>query len=96
MKEFTYEIHRFEWRNIEISVRYCPDSFCGYAHLQIESVCRSPLPITETGYRSHFTDREVILEFGGPVGFAFAMLEEYAGKKLWKQSEAERKQLSLF
>jgi len=96
MKQHIYEIHRLTWQEIEIEVRYCRESFAGYAHIEIESVCRSPLPVTETGYRSHFTRPEVIAEYGGPLALVEAMLAAYAKDKNWRQSETERKQLSLF
>lgn len=96
MKEFSYTLHRLSWREIEITIRYCPDSFASYAHIEIESACRSPLPISETGYRSHFTRREQVEEAGGPVAFIEAILDECAGDKGWKAAEAARKQLSLF
>lgn len=60
----AYQIHRLQWDGIAIEVRYNPDwspSYCdiyGYplTHLEIEAVepAKSPLPMTETGYRSHF------------------------------------------
>lgn len=96
MKEFTYTLHQLTWRDIEITIRYCPDSFASYAHLEIESACRSPLPITETGYRSHFTTRAQIEEAGGPVAFVESILDACASDKGWKAAEEARKQLSLF
>lgn len=96
MKEFSYTLHRRSWREIDITIRYCPDSFASYAHIEIESACRSPLPITETGYRSHFTRRERVEEAGGPVAFVEAVLDACAGDGGWKAAEEARKQLSLF
>lgn len=96
MKQFTYELHSFTWRELEIKIRYCPGSFAHYAHVEIASACHSPLPISETGFRSHFTLPEVIDEFGGPVAFAAALLEEYAQSASWKDGELARGQLSLF
>lgn len=96
MKKHSYELHRLTWEEIDIEVRYCPESFSGHAHLEIESVCRSPLPITETGYRSHFTRPKLVAESGGPVAFAEALLAEYASRKAWKIAADERKQFSLF
>ena len=56
------ETFRVEWSDISIEIRYEPNWLnldIGYdtAHLAIVSIApdRAPLPITETGYRSHFT-----------------------------------------
>lgn len=52
-----YQVHRFTWQGIEIEAIYCPRLFGGIiAHLEIRSIepPRAPLPITETGYLSHF------------------------------------------
>jgi len=55
------ETFRIEWSGIAIEIRYEPHWLgmdIGYdtAHLEIESIApeRAHLPITETGYRSHF------------------------------------------
>jgi hypothetical protein len=45
------------------------------AHLEIVTADRSPHPISETGYRSHFCSREQVEDAGGPVGFVMAWLE---------------------
>jgi len=49
----TYKIH---WQGIDLEARYAPDKWGFIAHLEIESINppRSPLLMTETGYRSHF------------------------------------------
>lgn len=42
--------------DIEIEITLKPDYFKDVAHLEIRSIApeRAPLPITATGYRSHF------------------------------------------
>jgi hypothetical protein len=60
----AYQIHRLQWEGITIEVRYAPDWSPSYrdnygyplAHFEIEAVepVKSPLPMTDTGYRSHF------------------------------------------
>lgn len=91
-----------EWSRIQIVIRYeanwlNTDCFMA-AHIQVESVVpmREPLPITETGYRSHFTSPEVIEDHGGPVAFVLAWLDAESQSPAWKQAEAARRQLSLF
>lgn len=57
---------------------------------------RAPLPITETGYKSHFCDRREIEAAGGPVAYALAWLDMAADSKTWREACAARRQLSLF
>lgn len=96
MKEVTYELHRIEWRGIDIEVRFCPDWSQGHAHLEVKALCHSPLPITETSYRSHFTRPENIEAYGGPAQFVETWLNEAADNKGWRNAEEARKQLTLF
>ncbi|MBE0613793.1 MAG: hypothetical protein IH604_09030 [Burkholderiales bacterium] len=104
MQHEQYETHRAEWQGIALEIRYCPswsgsyEEIYGYplAHLEIESANREPLPITETGYLSHFTGSELIAAEGGPVAYAVAWLDYEADSAAWKRLQAEREQLSLF
>jgi len=54
--KMSYQIYRFTWQNIEIEARYNPSQWNVIAHLEIEAINpeRAALPITETGYLSHF------------------------------------------
>jgi hypothetical protein len=97
------EIHTIVWRGITIEVRYeeCwlgADGPFSTAHLELESIApaRAPLPVTETGYRSHFTPAAVIAAAGGAVAFATAWLEREAGAKAWKAQEEAARQMTLF
>jgi len=98
MKQSTYQTYRLDWREMEIEVRYCPNwtKSMQVAHIEVESVCRSPLPITETGYRSLFTNPESVEEFGGPISFVEAWLNDEADDAGWKRAEESRRQFSLF
>ena len=104
MKHGSYETHRAEWQGIALEIRYCRNWSASYeeiygyplAHLEIESANREPLPITETGYLSHFTGSELIDAEGGPVAYAIAWLDHEADSKAWKDHLAAREQLSLF
>lgn len=69
----SHETHRITWRGIILEIRYEAqwlglDGPFATAHLEIEAIdpARSPLPMTETGYRSHFTQAIAIDEAGGP------------------------------
>ena len=106
MPDRHVETHTLLWNGIRIEIRYCPswsESYeCVYghplAHLEIETIdpARTPLPVTQTGYRSHFTRPDLIEEQGGPVASARAWLDEAAKDRKWLEREAARKQLSLF
>ncbi len=101
----NYEIMRLEWHGITIEVRICPNWSSAFAkasgktlaHLEIKSIEpeRAPLPITETGYRSHFTSAEIINAAGGPVAFVRAALEDAAQDADWIRREAEARQMVL-
>ncbi len=99
-KERIQQIETIEWRGIEVKVTYEPDWLgMGYtAHLQLEDVRpeRVKLPVTETGYRSHFLSIGRIEAFGGPTAYALGWLDEAAATKEWKAIEAASRQLSLF
>jgi hypothetical protein len=68
------------------------------AHLQIcsRSPEKAPLPITETGYRSHFLAPGLVEERGGPTAFARAWLDQAARQTKWSQLEFKRRQPDLF
>lgn len=84
------------WRGINIEISYNPSWMASYAHLQIQSENNKRLPMTETGYRSHFTLAANIEEYGSPIDFVKAWLEHDAKSKEWKAYGIESKQLKLF
>ncbi len=99
----SIETFRIEWSGIAIEIRWEPHWLgmdIGYdtAHLEIESISpeRAHLPITDTGYRSHFTSSEAVAAYGGPVAFVEAWLETESQAPDWRREERARQQLSLF
>jgi hypothetical protein len=91
-----YQTYTLDWEGIALSINYAP-SWCSMtAHLEVRSADKRPLPITETGYRSHFTSAELIEAEGGPVAFARAWLDHAAQLPAWKEANAKWQQLSLF
>ena len=90
----------FDWRGITVSVTVEHNWFNieNIRHLHIEAVARegAPLPITETGYRSHFSNEPIITEARGPVAFLRAWLDAEAAKPGWWAQEVKHRQLSLF
>lgn len=93
------QIHRFRWQGIEIETRYWPLKWNVTAHLEVESIApeRAPLPITETGYRSHFHKRGTIEAQGGDVvAQVTAWLDEEATSREWRAYVEASRQGELF
>jgi hypothetical protein len=99
-------VERFDWRGISVSVAYEADwlgmskelSQFATAHLEIrsEEPSNAALPVTETGYRSHFIARGAVEQTGGPVAYARAWLDDAAKTPAWKRRQEASRQLSLF
>jgi hypothetical protein len=100
----SIETFRIDWNGISIEIRWEPSwlnlasSGSDMAHLEIESIApeRASLPITETGFRSHFTSQETVAAYGGPVAFVEAWLETESQAPDWRKREQEQRQHSLF
>lgn len=96
----SIETFTVDWQGIALLVSYevrwlyleSTDS----AHLQAKSVGRIQLPITETGYRSHFVPAEEIAQSGGPVACAAAWLDYMAQLREWRVYSEASRHLSLF
>jgi hypothetical protein len=89
-----------EWEGITLSVS-CERDFAtmtGLTHLSIHVLepSTSKLPITETGYRSHFLSEVEVAELGGPLAYVRAWLDAEAASPEWKSQEAASRQLGLF
>lgn len=70
----------------------------GSDHIEVESITpsRAPLPITETGYRSHFIPALELMNAGGPVTFVTAWIEQEAKGKAWRKAATAKQQGDLF
>lgn len=97
------ETFRTVWSGISIEIRWEPNwlninAGIDAGHIEIESVApeRAPLPITETGYRSHFTSPATVAAYGGPVAFVEAWLETESQAPDWRLQEQAGRQFSLF
>lgn len=100
-------IHTAIWQGITLDIRYEPswlstseddDAPWRSAHLEIRTInpVRASLPITETGYRSHFVHQDYIQRAGGPVEYVIAWLDSVAAEPWWRERVAASRQLSLF
>ena len=89
------ETYKFDWQGRKIQISYQPRSFAGTAHLQIRARHARPLPITDTGYRSHFISPADVEHLGGPVAYVTAWLDTMAQTKAWKRTAQGGLQLSL-
>jgi hypothetical protein len=101
----TKETHRITWRGIVVEIGYEPSwldlteiNGTIKAHLDITAVQpeRAPLPMTETGYRSHFPMQDDVADAGGPVSYVLAWLDHAAEDPAWKARQAAARQLTLF
>lgn len=94
------QTHRFTWQGIEIEATYCPRIWGGViAHLEINSIQppRAPLPITETGYKSHYHPCGMVEANGGDVvAQVIAWLDEEAAKPDWRRYVENSRQGVLF
>ncbi len=98
------ETYRFNWSGYLIEVRYVADwlkscrSWMPVSHIEVTTIDppRVPLPITETGYKSHFLHPSVIDAEGGPEAYVRQWLNATAQSPDWQEQEAASRQMSLF
>jgi len=97
----SYQTYRLTWEGIDIEARYDP-AYCKdvIAHLEIETLEpeRARLPITHTGYRSHFHPIGMIeRDYSGDVIAAVtAWLNKEAQSKVWREYREDTRQGVLF
>jgi len=93
-----YRESRATWRGIALTIRHCPDwgsTHCSAVqHVEVESDSHVPIPITETGYRSHFMigDHALADYDDDPVAFVLAWLDHEAKGRAWRTFEAQQRQ----
>lgn len=83
-----------EWEGIAIAVSHTPNWLnTEFDHIELRA--DQKLPVTETGYRSHFiADAELAL-FDGVEDFVRQWLGEAAQSPKWKAFVDDSRQLSL-
>lgn len=101
----TKSRYAIDWRDpvmaktVRIKITHSRDYLGqGQDHIEVESIApaKAPLPITETGYRSHFISPLELINDGGPVTFVIAWLDREAKGKDWQKKIAARQQGDLF
>ena len=88
-----------QWQGIDIEITFTARRWGVIDHLEIRSVRpeRAPLPITGTGYRSHFMQPGTIDAHGGDVvAQVRAWLDEEAATPEWQKHVEASRQISLF
>lgn len=70
----------------------------GTDHIEVRSVkpARAPLPITDTGYLSHFAGSPEVINAGGPIEIVKSLLHAAERSAEWRKKEAASRQGDLF
>ena len=85
------------WEGRLIRLSYTPRQWKVIDHLEIRADDGEPLPITETGYRSHhFGPMEPALTMSEVEEMLIDWLDKEARTKCWKNYVEQSRQLSLF
>lgn len=90
---------RFTWRGVSMTATHTRNWLSdGWSHLELRVVKPKgiPVPITTTGYLSHFTEEDLVRTAGGPAAFFLAWLDREAGSKKYLSTLARWQQLDLF
>ena len=83
------------WEEIAIEFTFTAQSFGGpFDHIELK--CKEQLPVTETGYRSHFIHPKELALFESPEAFVREWLDEAAKSSEWKLYKANSRQGELF
>lgn len=92
-------VERFTWRGVAMTATHTPDYIStGWSHIELRVVRpkRKPVPITDTGYLSHFIDEDDLAAAGGAAAFFRDWLDREAGSKAYARALASWAQLDLF
>lgn len=100
MREENITTGIMEWQGITLSVS-CERDYAtmkGLTHLSIHVLApsTSKLPITETGFRSHFLSEVEVEELGGPLDYVRAWLDAEAATPEWREQQQAARQMTLF
>ena len=83
------------WEGIEIVLSHNAQLFGGpFDHLELHA--KERLPVTETGYRSHFIHPKELALWESPEAFVLDWLNDAARHPNWQEYCRKSRQLSLF
>ena len=85
------EKHTIAWRGVTVAITFTPARFSTVDHIELRTEGKTPLPVTETGYRSHFLPLGNVMEYGGAVAYVTDWLDHEADRVKWGGA-----QLSVF
>ncbi|MEQ1694805.1 MAG: hypothetical protein ABL901_03095 [Hyphomicrobiaceae bacterium] len=91
--------HPVTGTRVDIVIRHTRDYLLqGTDHIEIETVKpkKAALPITATGYLSHFIDRTALRDAGGALQFVTSWLAREQRSKDWLKRDAAQRQADLF
>jgi hypothetical protein len=87
-----YATFALVWSERQIMVSF-QQNWLNSRHWHIELRCDEPLPVTTTGYRSHFVPDAAFADQGEIVEFVQSWLDTAASRKPWQTYLAESRQL---
>ena len=83
------------WEGISITLSHHKQRFGGpFDHLELHA--KERLPVTTTGYRSHFIHPDELALRDSPEAFVLAWLNDAARHPDWQEYRQKSRQLSLF
>ncbi|NOR64186.1 MAG: hypothetical protein GQ535_17080 [Rhodobacteraceae bacterium] len=80
------------WRGIGIEIIHTANYCAGMDHSEIHSENKIAVPITETGYKSHFFPSGGLNGYANAVEYVRAWLDHEAKTKAWKAQEFASRQ----
>lgn len=85
------------WGGVQVEITYRKRRWkSDFDHIELHVEEGRIIPVTETGYRSHFLPAGIVDEYGSPEGFVRAWLDHEAGSSDWNKREQTSRQMSLF
>ncbi len=96
--EIFETVWRDDWLKVRLQIKFTREKFSNFDHLEIEAIEpeKIALPITTTGYRSHFCPTGEIDAAGGAIEAARSLLDIAAQSNDWKSQQSAARQGSLF
>ena len=99
-------IEHLEWRGRTLRIEFeadwagngddNPETAIALLEVFVEAPIGAPIPVTTSGYRSHFLPPVIITRAGGAAAFVGAWLDEQARGRQWLRIDERWRQLDLF